>query len=252
MIDLEQTGLEAVDRFITSWNSRDAKKWAESLQFPHVRPSPFGPIEISPTAEDYISKVDFQRVIESGWDHSEWDYKRLVHLSNKKIHAVGQWSRYNKIGEVILTTPITYIVTCVNGNWGIQSRFGSDYAGDEDTSGFESRAFRHMDAFVNSVNNQNQEACRELLNYPHCVIHAGSIQMSGTPSEFRISEAKITVESMMALQSGIHSANLAMDINISDHQGIRSRQVVALITDRNGHLGIQSWSTLDPNETDEE
>ena len=49
--DLEQIGLDAVDYFIETWNSRDPEKWADSLNFPHVRPSPVGPVKIAATAE---------------------------------------------------------------------------------------------------------------------------------------------------------------------------------------------------------
>ena len=32
--------LQALDRYLETWNSRDAERWATSLNFPHVRPGP--------------------------------------------------------------------------------------------------------------------------------------------------------------------------------------------------------------------
>ena len=144
-MNLEDIGLTAVDNFITTWNSREPANWASSLNYPHVRPSPMGPITISPSAEAYAGNVNYERVINTGWDHSEWDYKHVVHTGMDKIHVAGQWTRVNAQGDPILTIPVTYIVTNVDDHWGIQARFGCDYAGDEDTSGFELRAMRHLD-----------------------------------------------------------------------------------------------------------
>lgn len=251
MIDLEQIGLEAVDKFITTWNSRDAARWATSLHFPHVRPSPIGVIEVAKTAAEYISKVDFDKVVESGWDHSDWDYKHVIHTSINKIHVAGQWSRYNTEGEVFLTTPITYIVTRLDDSWGIQSRFGSDYAGDEDTSGFENRVFRHLDSFINHLNSRNLPACAEMLNYPHFVIGNGDLLQTLTADEFNPEAATINVDSMMALQAGLHSVNLALDLSVSNTSGTRHLQAVVLVTNRDNHLGIQAWSTLDPTEEEQ-
>jgi hypothetical protein len=132
--ELEQIGLDAVDRFISTFNTRDSQLWADSLNFPHVRPAPGMDTRVIPDAETYINGFDYQRIIDTGWDHSEWDYKQCLQVSDDKIHVAGQWSRYNKTGDKILTTPIIYIVTCIDDKWGIQSRFAADYV-DEDNSG---------------------------------------------------------------------------------------------------------------------
>lgn len=252
MTDLEKIGLEAVDKFITTWNSRDATEWATSLHFPHVRPSSSGPIQVANSAKEYVRNVDFNKVIETGWDHSEWDYKRVIHTSINKIHVAGQWSRYNTDGEIFLTTPVAYIVTRLDERWGIQSRFGTDYAGDEDTSGFESRAFRHMENFIHHLNNRNMAACAELLNYPHFVINKGELDQTLAADKFRQDETTTKVDSLMAVQAGLHSANLALDLSVSNASGTRHLQAVVLVTNRNNHLGIQAWSLLDPTEEEEE
>ena len=81
MDNLEEAGLAAVDKFITTRNSRNAETWASSLNFPHVRPSPIGEIRVADTPEIYIAAVNYDQVIKSGWDHSEWDYKHVIHTS---------------------------------------------------------------------------------------------------------------------------------------------------------------------------
>jgi len=247
--DLEQIGLDAVDYFLETWNSRNPERWADSLNFPHVRPSPIGPINVAETAEDYVANVDFQKTIDSGWDHSEWDYKHVLHTSPWKIHVAGQWSRYNSDGNVILTTPITYIVTEDEGHWGIQSRFGSDYVDeDTDTTEIMSRGLALVQDFVNQHNAGAQDACAEMLNYPLFIIGTGDLAMAETAGDYTMAEAVLKLDSLQAIQTGRHSMNVAIDLNVTDHEGSRDLQGIVHINDRGDHLGIQAWSLLDPNE----
>lgn len=252
MATLDEIGIAAVDKFIDTWNSRDAEAWAGSLNFPHVRPAPFGPIEVARDAEQYVSRVDFNRVIETGWDHSEWDYKHVLHVSPRKIHVVGQWSRYNANGEIILTNPVVYVVTNAGDGWGIQSRFSADHAGDDDTSSMETRAFKLIETYVNFSNARNEVACAELLNYPHFDVQVGTLSTTGSPDEFKLASGTVTIDALMALQTGHRSMNASMDITLSTSEGTRQLQSVLNLTERDEHLGIQAWSFLDPNEIEDD
>lgn len=242
--DLEQVGLDAVDKFINSWNARDPGLWAASLNYPHVRPSPFGAIVVAKDAAEYAARVDFDRVIETGWDHSEWDYRQVIHTSSEKIHVAGQWSRYNVQGKVIHTNPVVYIVTLVDGSWGIQSRFSADYADDDDTAGLETRAFNLIDDFGNHFNNDNVKACSELLNYPHYDIGVGQLREHMDPDQFTITASRITIGSLQVLQTGKQSLNAGLDFTLLDGSGSHALHAVANITVREDHLGIQAWSIV--------
>ena len=253
MSDLEQIGIDAVDRFLTTWNSRDKDLWASSLNYPHVRPGPLGKIAVAETAEIYASRFDYQQVIDTGWDHSEWDYRQVLHTSAEKVHVAGQWSRYSAAGEKIHTNPIIYVVTRVAGQWGIQARFAADYAGDEaDTSGMESRGFKLVEDFVLNFNNNNQLACSELMNYPHFGIGIGQLRHHATPDDYGVSESRLKIESLQSVQTGNLSMNIAMDVTVENASGSEPYQAVLNITLRDGHLGIQAWSLLDPHAHDPE
>lgn len=250
MPNLEQIGLDAVDKFIDTWNSRDPVAWADSLNFPHVRPAPRGPIEIAPDAETYISRVDFDRVVATGWDHSEWDYKHVLHVSPSKIHVAGQWGRYNKDGERILTNPVVYIVTNADG-WGVQSRFSADDPGDEDTTGLETRAFKLIETWANQLSAGRRESCAELLNYPFFEIEVGDIKETTIGGAYVLPAQSVTIESMMAIQTGRISMNVAAELSIDHGNGERLMQAVINLTMRDDHLGIQAMSLVDPAETEE-
>ncbi len=249
--NLEQTGLDAVNRFLDTFNSRDKEKWADSLNFPHVRPSPFGPINIATTRDEYISRVDYDRLTETGWDHSEWDYTKVIHLSDNKIHVAGQWSRYDADGNKILTTPIVYIVTRSEGNWGIQSRFGSDHAGEDDTSGMETRAINLFESFVANYSSNRPDVCRDLMNFPHFQVEPGQLNETTTSEDFKTSGNRIEINTLMVLQAGNHSINVASDISVTSENQKRDLQAVVNITNRDDHLGIQAWSILDPQQAED-
>ncbi len=249
MEDLEQAGLNAVDRFITTWNSRDPVAWADSLNFPHVRPSPAGDIRCFESAAAYTAGVDYQRVIDSGWDHSEWDYKHVLHTSPWKVHVAGKWSRYSAEGEIILTTPIVYVCTKVNSDWGIQSRLAVDYADeDTDTSGMLTRSLNLIQDFVSQYSAGNRDACAELLNYPHFSVGVGVLNTTDESHEFRNKEVSLVTESMFAVQTGMHAINVAVELTVTEDSGSRRTQGVINVNDRGGHLGIQAWSFLNPDE----
>lgn len=257
MTDLQQAGLDAVDAFITTWNSRDAVRWAGSLNFPHVRPAPRGPILVSADADEYVSRVDFDKVVATGWDHSEWDYRHVLHTSPRKIHVVGQWCRFNAAGEKLLTNPVTYIATKVDGDWGIQSRFSADFAGDEDTSGFEGRCFKLVETFATHLAAGRRDACAELMNYPLFDIRVGEIVETKVARDYVLPDYTLTIESMMALQTGRLSMNLGAEFLMDSRvdgggEGSALRQAVLNLTERDGHLGIQAISMLDPNEPEED
>jgi len=242
---LEQIGLDTIDAFLNSWNSRNAEQWADSLNYPHVRPSPFGPIKIAPTREDYIARVDYQKVIESGWDHSEWDYQHLLHLSPRKIHVAGQWSRYSVTGEAILSAPIVYVCTMVNDHWGVQSRFGADFVDENtDTTEMMSRGLGLIQDFVNNHKNRNQQVCAELLNYPHYSISIGELDTTNSPAEFNLTDGTMKIDSLTAIQTGQHSLNASVDLQLSLNGETQMIQGIVHVNDRDGHLGIQAWSWL--------
>jgi hypothetical protein len=242
---LEQIGLDTIDAFLNSWNSRNAEQWAHSLNYPHVRPSPFGPIKIAPTREDYIARVDYQKVIESGWDHSEWDYQHLLHLSPRKIHVAGQWSRYSVTGEAILSAPIVYVCTLVNDHWGVQSRFGADFVDENtDTTEMMSRGLGLIQDFVNNHKNRNQQVCAELLNYPHYSIGIGELDTTNSPAEFNLTDGTMKIDSLTAIQTGQHSLNASVDLQLSLNGETQMIQGIVHVNDRDGHLGIQAWSWL--------
>jgi hypothetical protein len=125
--------LQALDRYLETWNSRDPQRWATSLGFPHVRPGP-GAFELFKTPEQYAASVNFAQTLATGWHHSEWTTRRVLQIGVDKVHVAGSWLRYTADGKEMVGTSVTYIVTNQGGRWGIQSRFAAGPTGIVATS----------------------------------------------------------------------------------------------------------------------
>jgi len=125
--EAERQAMNALDNFMTAFNARDLQAWRNTLNYPHLRISGTGALTIARTPEEYASGMDFERFAKSiGWDHSEWDYRKIIHSTLEKVHLDVQFSRYNKDSEKISTYKAIYIVTNQDGCWGVM--FRSSYA----------------------------------------------------------------------------------------------------------------------------
>src|SRR4029077_13809016 len=102
-------GLQALDRYLETWNSRDAATWATSLNFPHVRPGP-GAFELFKTPAQYIASVNFAATLATGWHHSEWTTRKVLQVGVDKVHVAGSWLRYSEDGREMVGTSVTYII----------------------------------------------------------------------------------------------------------------------------------------------
>ena len=125
--DAENRAMKALDDFMTAFNAGDIDAWRETLNYPHLRISGNGSVKIANIPEEYVPGMDFELWAQSiGWDHSEWDYRKIIHSTPGKVHLDVQFTRYNSDNEAIETHKAIYIVTDQNGRWGII--FRSSYA----------------------------------------------------------------------------------------------------------------------------
>lgn len=121
--DAEAMAMEAMDEFMTAFNAKDPEAWAASLNYPHVRFAGGG-VTVWENAEAFADDAveSFARLRAIGWDHSVWDSREVVQVSEDKVHIVVTFSRFTKDDEKIATFQSLYIVTKQDGHWGTQAR----------------------------------------------------------------------------------------------------------------------------------
>lgn len=122
-----KAGCDALDAFMRTFNARDGKAWAATLNYPHARLAA-GQLKVWETAADYALSNDVAELAKAqGWHHSKWTARRLVQDGDDKLHFATKFTRFDKDDRALGTYDSLYIVTRKDGHWGTQ--FRSSYAG---------------------------------------------------------------------------------------------------------------------------
>jgi hypothetical protein len=173
---LEAAGHRALDRFIETFNSRDADAWAASLSYPHLRVSPLaGAGASSETAADYAAGVSYEAPDAMGWHHSAWDTKEILAVSPDKIHASAQWCRYDARDERILPNNVSYVITKCSGQWGIQARFGVDSPPPKDGPAVAAAAAGTWTRLWSALSAGHADDIARLVRLPFPIVGCGDV-----------------------------------------------------------------------------
>ncbi|MBX9788709.1 MAG: hypothetical protein K2Y37_07310 [Pirellulales bacterium] len=120
--DLDAPPLAACDEFMAAFNASDMAAWRRTLNYPHVRLAE-GTVVVSQTPDEYEREWDFAEFTRrTGWHHSRYDYKQVVQRAPDKAHVAVRFTRYRADGSKIATYDALYVVTKINGHWGVQIR----------------------------------------------------------------------------------------------------------------------------------
>lgn len=108
-----------LDAFMTAFNARDLAAFEATFNFPHVR---FASGTVTIINPGYHKPEMFERGSLADWDRSAWARRDVVHAGPDKVHIDTRFVRYRKDGSVLGGFDSLYIVTRVDGRWGIQGR----------------------------------------------------------------------------------------------------------------------------------
>ncbi|MEM6652095.1 MAG: hypothetical protein AAF582_05805 [Pseudomonadota bacterium] len=113
---------QVMDDFMTTFNARDEKAWAETFHYPHIRIAS-GEVSVADSAEAIMTEMDFARFAEmTGWHHSAWDSIQVVQAGRDKVHFSVEFTRFDEDGEPLRTYQSLYVVTKRGDRWGVQAR----------------------------------------------------------------------------------------------------------------------------------
>ena len=248
-------GLQALDRYLETWNSRDPERWATSLNFPHVRPGP-GAFELFKTPAQYAASVNFAQTLATGWHHSEWTTRRVLQIGVDKVHVAGSWLRYTADGRELVGTSVTYVVTNQGGRWGVQSRFAAGPTGLDAAASSKNAADARaaVDAYVRAWNSHDPTALADALNYPHVRVGDGAVEVWNTAAEYIAgSEAgrqrtwyQTRLDQAEAVQSSANGVNVAITYSRLNRAGLvmSKYEAVILVVRRDGAWRVQAFSTM--------
>ena len=127
-VAIERAVYAVLDEFIAALSHLDAKAEEATYHFPHYRLAN-GVMSVwsSPGAEvESWMNGTYQTLRASGFDHSSWTRRKVIHLSDSKVHIDTEFTRYRKDGSVLARVDSLYIVTKEGGRWGIKMRSSFD------------------------------------------------------------------------------------------------------------------------------
>lgn len=111
-----------MDGFMVAFNAQDAEALRTTwFHFPHVRLHS-GQVTVMATPADFRSAVWGRTGQAQGWARTAWDYVEPVDSGPDKVHFRVQFTRYRADGSAIGSYRSLYIVTKLDGRWGIQAR----------------------------------------------------------------------------------------------------------------------------------
>lgn len=120
-----EAAMAVLDAFMVAFNGGDQSAFDDTLNYPHVR---FASGKVVVLEQPGIHRLENFRAhaAADNWARSRWDERTVIHASADKVHLDTRFSRYRADGSLIATYRSLYIVTCIDGHWGIQAR--SSYA----------------------------------------------------------------------------------------------------------------------------
>ncbi len=121
--EVERAEIQVLDDFMAAFNATDGAAVEATLHFPHFRLASGGMqvLQDGPAYEARLAQV-FPTLRSSGWHHSDWNRRNIVHAGPSKVHIDTQFTRYREDGSVIASYESLYIVTLEDGRWGIKMR----------------------------------------------------------------------------------------------------------------------------------
>jgi hypothetical protein len=212
------------------------------------------------TPEAVVRDLDFERVVRTGWHHTEWDKIEVIHSGKRKAHVATQHTRYDAQGKELRTRQVTRVVTEVDGKWGIKARFaaGPPVPETERTKN-EAAALKAVRDYIDAFHSRDPKACAATLNYPHVRIASGSLRVWETAEEYArwmdfdqfIRETgwhHSSWDSMRAIQISTKGVNVALVFTRYDAKGkkIATYKTLYLVTNQDGHWGVRARSSFAP------
>ena len=97
------------------------KDWAAWNNYPHVRLAN-GNVSVWESAEEYAMGRSFEGLARIGWHHGHWLSREVSLASPEKVHVETVFQRWNDRNEMIGEWQSLYMVTLVDGHWGVQAR----------------------------------------------------------------------------------------------------------------------------------
>jgi hypothetical protein len=118
-----EAAMGVLDLFMKGFNARDVSLYDQAFNFPSVR---FASNNLRIINKGDQKPAMFDNLANTGWDHSAWRRREVIHAGPDKVHIDTNFARYRKDGSILGGYDSIYIVNNEGGRWGVKIR--SSYA----------------------------------------------------------------------------------------------------------------------------
>lgn len=110
-----------LDAFMAALNAHDAAAMDRCMHFPHPR---IADARVVVYPRPGTNPMDlFERLQQAdGWSHSRWERREVIQCNDAKAHVMLSYTRFRADGSVIGVYDSLYVLTAIDGRWGIQAR----------------------------------------------------------------------------------------------------------------------------------
>jgi hypothetical protein len=120
MTEFETAALACLDDFMAAWNARDVQAFAATFNYPSIR---IASNRIRTLESPAAHPPDlFERMASTGWHHSAWLRRSIIHSGDDKVHFDTRFARYREDNTLIGEYDSIYIVNKQDDHWGVQCR----------------------------------------------------------------------------------------------------------------------------------
>ncbi len=122
-VHVEQEAMRVLDDFIESFSAKDPVAHAATYHFPHYRLAR-GVMNVWETEEAAVqSHVNlFLTLPDTGWHRSVWVHRRIVTMSETKVHVDTRFKRLREDGSEIGGYDSLYILIKQDDRWAVKMR----------------------------------------------------------------------------------------------------------------------------------
>ena len=217
-----ETPIEAYWNFFKSFNTRDAHQFSAALHYPHVRVSWRRDPRIVADAEAHALAQSWDQFIKTGWDHTEGAEPKVIQESPDKVHVEGGWTRMNAKNEPILSNRVVYIITRIDGSWGIQARYGIDPSPDDKPTEIDNATMQCVGWLFGQAT-ANKEGVYEACAKPFYEIDVGAVKK--VSSIDKVDMRTLDEPQLERVQSGSKSATYVVNSKANSSLLYLTRQI---------------------------
>ena len=198
--------------FFEAFNAKSREGWADVMSYPHTRVSARGSARYFETPKEYADGASWETIEATGWVRTRGIEPERVHESDDKVHLAAGWTRYDAQDRPILSNRVTYILTLVDGSWGIQARFGTDFYSEDE-------------ALLRESAQAAEDVVRRLLDALMAGDVAGAAALCALPfTEVGVGEVR-RLESASALEERLREAHRGAAMAEAAVEDVRAAQV---------------------------